>query len=136
MITMNSQNFKYFNIQHSTFNISSGFTLMEVLVSLAVLSIALVAVFHSNIGLENVTITTEEEIKASLLAQNIMAHILAFGIDKYDQFPMEIEKQGFEYDVQVDATDIENFWRVKIIISKDDATIYQKSALLEARDNG
>ena len=65
-----------------------------------------------------------------------MAHILAFGIDKYDQFPMEIEKQGFEYDVQVDATDIENFWRVKIIISKDDATIYQKSALLEARDNG
>jgi type II secretion system protein I len=130
-------NVKYlypFNSLHSTSTIPSGFTLMEVLISLAILSIALVAVLKANISIEDTNQAAEEEIMANLLAQNIMAHIQNFGIKKYDQFPMEIEKKGLEYDIQVDATDIENLWRLKVTIYKLDATVNQLEAFFWSDD--
>jgi len=123
-----------FNTQHLTSTIPSGFTLMEVLISLAILSIALVAVLKANISIEDTNQAAEEEIMANLLAQNIMAHIQTFGIKKYDQFPMEIEKKGLEYDIQVDATNIENLWRLKVTIYKQDATVNQLEAFFWSDD--
>jgi len=107
----------------------NGFTLMEVLVALAILSIALVAIVTANAALENTVMTTEQKISASLFAHNIMAHIQAFGIDKYDQAGDDsifAHNDDFEYDVQVDATDIVNLRRVKVIIKNNGMPIYQE----------
>jgi len=98
---------------------------MEVLVSLVILSIALLAVVRANVFIQDSLKEQQEELKATFFAQSIKAYLHAYGIREYERFPVNIQYDDFQYNIQIEPTNIENLWDVKVTIYKQDIPINQ-----------
>ncbi len=63
-----------------------GFTLLEVLIAVAVLAIAMVSILHTNIQVQDALLSGQEKTTLSLLTSNLLADIQAEGLDQRNQY--------------------------------------------------
>lgn len=64
----------------------TGFTLLEVLIAVAVLAIAMVSILHSNIQVQNSLISGRETTTLSLLTQNLLADMKTEGVENWSEY--------------------------------------------------
>jgi len=86
---------------------SKGFTLIEIMVSVAILSIGLVLVLQGLTHSLNVLRVSRDNLKATLLAENKMAEVEIQAKENRDVFEESL-KEGFEFE------NIEYKWQVLI----------------------
>ncbi|MGE0823865.1 MAG: type IV pilus modification protein PilV [Candidatus Binatia bacterium] len=89
-----------FRIPHSAFRTDRGFTLLEVMVALAVLAVGIVAALDAFGGSLRLTTKASRRTQAAIYAQNVMDRVLAQSIledgEENGEFP-----GGFTWRVQV-----------------------------------
>jgi general secretion pathway protein I len=97
-----------------------GFTLLEVMVAVALLSIALVAILKANV--ENLTALTEsrEMTTATLLAASKLAEVEAVGADRWTEFQGDFgeEYPDFTWEVENEPADLEGLRRVAVTVRR------------------
>ncbi|MDD5723215.1 MAG: type II secretion system minor pseudopilin GspI [Syntrophales bacterium] len=105
--------------------VSGGFTLLEVMVAMAILAISLTAVFQSHSQSISMTGRSRFETTAALLAQSLMAQIEAtsprgiipeegnFG----DDFP------DYTWSLGVSETEIENLRKIELTVTNSRMTL-------------
>lgn len=94
---------------------SKGLTLMEVLVSVAVLSIALIAVLKSTLQIQDTLLAGQQKTLHSLLPANKMAEVKAAGADNWSAYYGQFEHYP-EYSWEIDITPVENNFLQTIIV--------------------
>jgi len=106
-------------------NSSSGFTLLEVMLAMAILAIALVAVFQSQSQSISMTGQARFATTASLLAQSKMAEvetmdpreINADSGDFGDDFP------DYSWKVDLTETQVENVKKIEVTVTNERMTL-------------
>jgi len=106
-------------------NSSSGFTLLEVMIAMAILAIALVAVFQSQSQSISMAGQARFATTASLLAQSKMAEvetmdpgeINADSGDFGDDFP------DYSWKVDVTETQVENVKKIEVTVTNERMTL-------------
>jgi prepilin-type N-terminal cleavage/methylation domain-containing protein len=81
-------------------NSSKGFSLIEVLAAMAVLSIALVALLHAHANSVRNTVSMRILLQASMLAQEKMNELEATGYELEDPEEYELESESEENDLE------------------------------------
>ena len=81
----------------------TGFTLIEVLVALAVLAIAFTAVLRANIQVQDSILSARRQTAATMLASGVMARIESQGVRQWSRFSSRERQAGLSF-----------FWRVRI----------------------
>ena len=81
----------------------TGFTLIEVLVALAVLAIAFTAVLRANIQVQDSILSARRQTAATMLASGVMARIESQGVRQWSRFSSRERQAGLSL-----------FWRVRI----------------------
>jgi type II secretion system protein I len=101
----------------------TGFTLLEVLISLAIISLTLVVLIHSQLlstreGIRSNYYTTAIFLGNGILADTLMTENLTSGSedDNFEDYP------EFSWTREVEDTEIEGLKKVKIIISGPENT--------------
>ena len=100
---------------------TSGFTLLEVMLAMAILAIALTAVFQSQSQSISMANSSRFSTTASLLAQSKMAEIEAMSFEEInsgsgdfgDDFP------DYSWNVDVSDTEIEYLKRIEVTVTND-----------------
>jgi len=102
----------------------TGFTLLEVMLAMAILAIALVAVFQSQAQSISMTSRARFETTAALLAQGRMAEIEAAAPDDIVSGRGDFEEHFLDYSWQVDVSDTEfdNVKKIEVIVTNDTMT--------------
>ncbi len=106
-------------------HVSGGFTLLEVMLAMAILAISLTAVFQSQSQSISMTGRSRFETTAPLLAQSRMAHIEATSPgdihseegDFGDDFP------DYTWILAVSATEIENLKKIELTVTNGRMTL-------------
>lgn len=94
---------------------SSGFTLIEVLVSLSILSIALVAVLHNALSVQDVFISTQSRERCAMLAEFKLNQSKILGVDNMVQGQGEFEHYpGFMWEVRIDPTRVQELTAITV----------------------
>ncbi|MGH1461887.1 MAG: type II secretion system minor pseudopilin GspI [Neptuniibacter sp.] len=97
-----------------------GFTLLEVMVALFILSVAAVALINSNSSALRYTDRLQEKMKASWVADNHLssAHLdsLLIGREGESRFAGQV----FYWQVIQNETDEDGFRKITVIVSRDD----------------
>jgi general secretion pathway protein I len=94
----------------------NGFTLLEVMVAMAILAIALVAVFRSQA--QSISIANEARLAttASFLAQSKMAEIESMGVEgTYGDFGEDFS--NYRWEVSTSDTELKYLTKVKLIVT-------------------
>ena len=96
----------------------SGFTLLEVMLAMAILAIALVAVFQSQSQSISMANKSRFATTASLLAQSKMAEIEAMDLEDISSDSGDFGEDFPDYSWRVDVTEteIENLKKVKVTV--------------------
>ena len=100
----------------SLMNKNNGLTLMEVLVSVAILSIALIAVLKSNLQIQDTLLQGQDKTNTSLLLANKMAEVKAAGTDNWSDYYGQFENFP-QYSWEVDITAAGNNFLSKITVT-------------------
>lgn len=111
-----------------------GFTLLEILVSMAVLSVVLIAVYRLHAQSITATRTAQFQAVAPLLARQKLAELEIFGLDRLsaDNGDFGEHHPGFTWQVEVEGVASqwlgevgENLRQIDLTISSADAFIYR-----------
>jgi general secretion pathway protein I len=102
---------------------SRGFTLLEVMVSLAVVSIGLIAVFNGIIQMAHSTATLRERALADWIAMNQISEIRLSG-----EFPevgdfndtVEFANRAWRWEARISETGVENLRRVDMSVAHEE----------------
>jgi general secretion pathway protein I len=100
-----------------------GFTLLEVMVSLAVVSIGLIAVFNGIIQMAHSTATLRERALADWVAMNQISEIRLSG-----EFPevgdfndtVEFANQEWRWEARISETGVENLRRIDMSVAREE----------------
>ena len=97
---------------------SRGFTLLEVMVAVAILAIALVAILKANLQTIDTLVETRERTTVSLLAASKMAEIESVGAAEWSEFRGDFGEDypGFTWQVETAPTEVEGLMRVTVIV--------------------
>jgi general secretion pathway protein I len=97
---------------------SRAFTLLEVMVAVAILAIALVAILKANVQSLDTLVETRERTAASLLAASKMAEVEAVGAAGWSEFQGDFGEDypGYTWQVETAPTEVENLMRVAVIV--------------------
>ncbi|HWN39433.1 MAG TPA: type II secretion system minor pseudopilin GspI [Gammaproteobacteria bacterium] len=116
---------------------SSGFTLIEVLVALAVIALGLTAVIKALGDYTDATNYTRQKTLASWIATNKLTEISVApawpSIGDYDE-DVEFARQQWRCAIEVSETPVTNLRRVDVsvsLVTKPDVVIHKVSALIE-----
>lgn len=95
-----------------------GFTLLEVMVAVAILAIALVAILKANVQSLDTLIETKERTTVSMLAASKMAEVEAVGAADWSEFQGDFGEDypGFTWRVETAPTEVERLVRVAVIV--------------------
>ena len=99
---------------------SRGFTLLEVMVAVAILAIALVAILKANLqSLDSLT-EIREQTTASMLAASKLAEIEAIGAANWTELEGDFGEDypGFSWQVASAPTELESLVRVTVIVQR------------------
>ena len=99
---------------------TSGFTLLEVLVAVAILAIALVAILKANVQNLDALTTSRETTTASLLAAGKLAEIEAAGVANWGESQGDFGEDYPDYfwQVETSSTAVEGLERVAVIVQR------------------
>ena len=116
---------------------SSGFTLIEVLVALAVIALGLTAVIKALGDYTDATNYTRQKTLASWIATNKLTEISVApawpSLGDYDE-DVEFARQQWRCAIEVSETPVTNLRRVDVsvsLVAKPDVVIHKVSALIE-----
>ncbi len=95
-----------------------GFTLLEVMVAVAILAIALVAILKANVQSLGTLIETRERTTVSMLAASKMAEVEAVGAANWSEFQGDFGEDypDFTWRVETAPTEVERLVRVAVIV--------------------
>jgi general secretion pathway protein I len=95
-----------------------GFTLLEVMVSVAILAIALVAILKANVQSLDTLVETRERTTLYLLAARKMAEVEAVGVRDWSEFQGDFGEDYPDFTWRVDTapTEVDNLARVTVIV--------------------
>ena len=98
----------------------AGFTLLEVLVAVAILAIAMVAILKANVQNLDALTTSRETTTASLLAASKLAEIEAAGVANWSESQGDFGEDYPEYTWQVETTgtEVEGLERITVIVQR------------------
>ena len=99
---------------------AQGFTLLEVLVAVAILAIAMVAILKANVQNLDALTTSRETTTASLLAASKLAEIEAAGVANWGELQGDFGEDYPEYTWQVEtsSTEVEGLERIAVIVQR------------------
>jgi general secretion pathway protein I len=116
---------------------STGFTLIEVLVALAVIALGLTAVIKALNDYTEATSYTRQKTLASWIATNKLTEISVApawpSLGDYDE-DVEFARQQWRCAIEVSETPVTNLRRVDVsvsLVAKPDVVIHKVSALIE-----
>jgi general secretion pathway protein I len=98
----------------------AGFTLLEVLVAVAILAIAMVAILKANVqSLETLT-KSRETSTASLLATSKLAEIEAVGVESWSELRGDFAEDypDYTFEVETSSTEVEGLVRVVVTVQR------------------
>ena len=95
-----------------------GFTLLEVMVAVAILAIALIAILKANVQSLDALAEVRQKTAASMLAASKLAEVEAVGAENWTEFQGDFgdEYPGFSWQVESAATELEGIVRVIVIV--------------------
>ena len=107
-------------LNDSDINNDRGFTLLEVMVAVAILAIALVAILKANVQSLDTLAATREGTTASLLAASKMAEVEAVGAADWSDFQGDFGEDypSFNWKVETAPTEVERLIRVEVIVQR------------------
>lgn len=101
-----------------------GFTLLEVMVSLAIVSIGLIAVFNAIIQMAHSTSTLRERALADWIAMNQISEIRLSGeFPDVGNFNDTVEFAGLEWrwEARISETGVENLRRIDMAVAREES---------------
>ncbi len=106
-------------------NRGPGFTLLEVLVAVAILAIALVAILKANVQSLDALTGTRETTTASLLAAGKLAEIEAAGAANWSELQGDFGEDypGFTWEVESTVAELEGVIRVAVIVRRSGGVV-------------
>lgn len=87
-------------------NLKRGFTLIEIMISVAILSIGLILILQGFTHLLNILQISQDNLKATLLAENKMAELEIKAREGKEVFPEDLGEK-FEFE------DMDCVWKIK-----------------------
>jgi general secretion pathway protein I len=98
----------------------SGFTLIEVLVAVAILAIAMVAILKANVQNLDALTKSREMTTASLLAASKLAEIEAAGVANWGESQGDFGEDypEFTWQVETTSTEVEGLERIAVIVQR------------------
>ena len=102
---------------------AQGFTLLEVLVAVAILAIAMVAILKANVQSLDTLTKSRETSTASLLAASKLAEIEAAGVAKWTELRGDFGEDypDYTWEVETSSTEVEGLVRVVVIVQRGGA---------------
>lgn len=96
----------------------SGFTLIEVLVALAILAIAFSAVLQANLRVQDSILASRRQTEATMLASRLMARIESKGVGQWSRYSGRQERLGlaFSWRVRKERTSAGDLQRIRIFV--------------------
>jgi len=100
-----------------------GFTLLEVLVAVAILAIAMVAILKANVQSLDTLTKSRETSTASLLAASKLAEIEAAGVVNWNDLRGDFGEDYPDYiwEVETSSTEVEGLVRVVVVVQRSGA---------------
>jgi general secretion pathway protein I len=100
-----------------------GFTLLEVLVAVAILAIAMVAILKANVQSLDTLTKSRETSTASLLAASKLAEIEAAGAVNWTELRGDFGEDYPDYiwEVETSSTEVEGLVRVAVVVQRGGA---------------
>jgi len=94
----------------------AGFTLIEVLVAMAVLGIAFTAVLRANLQVQDSILSARRQTAATMLASGLLARIESQGVSSWSRYSDREKQAGLEFSwrVRINRTNAEAIRRVRI----------------------
>ncbi|MGB6381432.1 MAG: type II secretion system minor pseudopilin GspI, partial [Syntrophobacteria bacterium] len=98
----------------------AGFTLIEVLVAVAILAIAMVAILKANVQNLDALTKSRETTTASLLAASKLAEIEAAGVANWGESQGDFGEDypEFTWQVETTSTEVEGLERIAVIVQR------------------
>ena len=105
-------------------NTARGFTLLEVLVTVAILSIAMVAILKANVQNLDALTRTRVVTTASVLAASKLAEVEAVGAANWFEFQGDFGEDypDFTWEVETGGTELEGLVRVAVTVQSGGGT--------------
>ena len=102
---------------------AQGFTLLEVLVAVAILAIAMVAILKANVQSLDTLTESRERSTASLLAASKLAEVEAAGPTNWSELQGDFGEgyPDYNWEVETSGTEVEGLMRVAVIVSRGGA---------------
>jgi len=98
-----------------------GFTLLEVLVAVAILAIAMVAILKANLQSLDTLTKSRETSTASLLAASKLAEIEAVGVVNWSELRGDFGEDYPDYiwEVETSSTEVEGLVRLVVVVQRN-----------------
>jgi general secretion pathway protein I len=95
-----------------------GFTLLEVMVAVAVLAIAMVAILKANVQSLDALSDSRERTTASLLLASKLAEVEAVGVEDWHELQGDFgeDHPGFSWQVESEPTGLDKMIKVIVIV--------------------
>ena len=102
---------------------AKGFTLLEVLVAVAILAIAMVAILKANVQSLDTLTKSRETSTASLLAASKLAEIEAVGVVNWSELRGDFAEDypDYTWEVETSSTEVEGLVRGVVIVQRGGA---------------
>lgn len=111
-----------------------GFTLLEVMVALAIISLALVTLLGTHLMSLNLAQQNKEQALMAMLAREKMDEIFATDFDSISSASGDFgtEHPEYEWEETVEEADIDNLKNVKLVISSPAGTLILETSVAKA----
>ena len=98
-----------------------GFTLIEVLVALALLGIAFTAVLQANLRVQDSILASRRQTAASMLASGLLARVEAQGVEQWSRYSGRQERAGtgFSWRIRTRGTSARNLSLVRVEVRQE-----------------
>jgi general secretion pathway protein I len=98
-----------------------GFTLLEVMVAMAILAIALVGILKANVQSLQVMADSRTRTTLALLAAGKLAEVEAVGVAEWNEFQGDFGREypRVTWRVEVEPTEVEELTHVAVVVSQD-----------------
>lgn len=110
-----------------------GFTLLEVMVSLAIIATVLVTLLGTHLMSLNLAQKNKEQTMMAMLARRKMEELFTIPFESIsnDSGDFGPEYPTYEWEVSVEKADIDNLKNVKITVSSPDGSFVLETAVAE-----